>query len=145
MSNTEKEKCRMKHESGLAHYNAITAWRAEGFRSVNIAGQAAIKSAILINGGAAIALLAFIGSIYNASQSTEVATQLTYSMRLFIIGVSSGAIASGTTYISQLFYATEYKRLAHVLNGISWLLVTSCYVLFVLGALGTHETFLSRF
>ena len=56
----------------LEHYKAqIAMWvdsqksqsqiSTEGFKSVILAGQNALRSSLLINGGAAIALLAYIG------------------------------------------------------------------------------------
>ena len=50
------------HESSLAQYNAINALNVEMFRSVMDAGKEAINAAILLNGGAVIALMAFVGN-----------------------------------------------------------------------------------
>src|SRR5712692_328687 len=58
----------------LEHYKAqLTAWierqkevasiNLEGFKSVILAGQSSLRSAMLINGGAAVAVLAYIGRL----------------------------------------------------------------------------------
>ena len=58
----------------IEHYKAqLAAWvekqkevsaiNVEGFKSVILAGQSALRSALLVNGGAAVALLAFIGKL----------------------------------------------------------------------------------
>ncbi|MGR3219179.1 MAG: hypothetical protein ACUZ8H_05085 [Candidatus Anammoxibacter sp.] len=54
-----------ENERNLAHYNAQQLQAVEMFKSVISYGATALKSAILINGGAAVALLAFIGNIWN--------------------------------------------------------------------------------
>ncbi|MGI8426184.1 MAG: hypothetical protein ACR2M4_06230 [Actinomycetota bacterium] len=41
----------------------------EMLRATVLTGQSALKSALLINGGAAVALLAFVGSIWNSANS----------------------------------------------------------------------------
>ena len=68
MNDQEMQKWKAQHKNQLAQYNAERAaelsFDIEMFKSVIIAGQAALKSAILINGGATVALLAFIGSQY---------------------------------------------------------------------------------
>src|SRR2546430_1555238 len=45
----------------LEKFKTASGERLEMFRSVVTTGQAAIQSSLLINGGAAVALLAFIG------------------------------------------------------------------------------------
>lgn len=58
---TELTVYRAENERNLAHYNAQQHQAVEIFKSVISYGTATLKSAILINGGAAVALLAFIG------------------------------------------------------------------------------------
>jgi hypothetical protein len=60
---------RQAHEANLAQFKAqnttnLTGW-VENFRSVISYGQLAIKSAMLENGGAAVAVLAFIGNLWS--------------------------------------------------------------------------------
>lgn len=73
-----------RQEPGAAeieHYKAqLAAWvekqkeasaiNVEGFKSVILAGQSALRSALLVNGGAAVALLAFIGKLSTDSPAT---------------------------------------------------------------------------
>ena len=56
------------------------AWQMLLSKSTDIAGQAAMKSALLINGGAAVAILAFIGQIFNSLRNCEIIHSLKFSM-----------------------------------------------------------------
>lgn len=67
------------HERNLAHYNAVQAHNREMLRSVISYGQAALKSTLLINGGAAAALLPFIGNIWGTKLSSTTISDLTNS------------------------------------------------------------------
>jgi len=132
-----EEKCRRE----MAEWNAKNIWDMEMFKSVIIAGQAALKSAILINGGATVALLAFIGSVFKVSQNSEVVTKLSHAMFCFVIGVLSGAIASGVVYMAQFVYARKKLCLGHILNGFSWVLVVLSYILFLTGVILAFKVF----
>ena len=145
MVDREWEIWKAENQSKLAQYNAERAEELaqtiEMFKAVNTAGQAALKSAILINGGAAIALLAFIGSIFKVSPDSEVITKLSPAMIYFVIGVLSGAVASGTTYISQFLYGYEKRCWGHIINGLAWLLVILSYILFLAGFILAYRVF----
>jgi len=77
------------------------------FRSAITAGQSAIKSSFLLNGGAAVALLAFIGHLATIDKS-YVAT-FASSLLPFAYGALAISITSGFTYLSQWLYASEHK------------------------------------
>jgi len=76
----------------------------EGFRFTLQLAQAALKSSILINGGGAIARLAFMGHLFDVSD-LAMAEYLSSSLIVFAIGNLVGAIASGATYLRK-FYRT---------------------------------------
>lgn len=76
---------------------------------VSAFGVEALKSAVLINGGTAGALLAFVGQKGIISQP-----ELSSSLRVFAVGLLLGAIATGLAYVAQLCYTTgsqHYERL----------------------------------
>lgn len=135
-----KEQCHRELEEWKENCRREMVEWVESFKVVNMAGQAAIKSAILINGGAAVALLAFTGHVFTTSQDSEVTAKLACAMAFFVGGILFGAVASGVVYLG-LFVYKYYKRAGHVLNGISWLLVISCYILFVIGAVLAFRVF----
>ncbi len=113
--------------------------RLEGFRSVITAGQGAIKSSFLLNGGAALALLAFIGHL--AEVSPGKVSIFAYCILPFTYGVLAIAVTSGFTYLSQWFYESPDAR-AHKIgltfNVICIVLALASYVFFSWGLLRTY-------
>ncbi|MBL8645158.1 MAG: hypothetical protein JNK21_14595 [Rhodospirillaceae bacterium] len=79
--------------------------RLEMFRSVIQVGQAAIKSLLLINGGATIAYLAFLGQL--AGKSTVLLAYYASPIIWFVAGVSLAGLLAVLTYLSQACYARD--------------------------------------
>ena len=71
--------------------------RVELFRSVIEHGRDALKAAILINGAAAVALLAFIGKIWSMKNSLSTADPLAYALLVFGSGVLFAGVSSAFT------------------------------------------------
>jgi hypothetical protein len=70
------------------------------------AGETVIKTAILINGGACVAILAFLGSL--ASQGRIGSAQLSDvagALASFAFGVAVGALAAGAAYATNYLIA----------------------------------------
>lgn len=69
----------------------------------------AIKSAILISGGAVVIGLAFVGSLYTSGQQ-DLATSYMFSVFVFSVGTIAGGLASITAYRTQykFYLASEY-------------------------------------
>ena len=112
----------------------------EMFRSVITAGQNAIKSSFLLNGGASIALLAFIGHL--AEFKPEKITDFASCMLPFAFGVLAIAMTSGFTYLSQWFYASSNPISRKFGFGVNVLCITlgiGSYFLFVWGLLSTYH------
>ena len=133
------------NDRNIAHANNETAHSLEMFKSVITAGQSALRSSMLINGGAAVALLAFTGKIWATPTSELVANSLTCSILLFCFGVLSGAIATGTTYLSQFSFSSGWLKLGNSINIFTIGVILSSYALFAVGAfkaansLGVHS------
>lgn len=116
----------------------------EIFRSVIIAGQAAIKSSFLLNGGAAIALLAFIGHLaqFNVTKIPEFGG----CILPFAYGALAIALTSGLTYLSQWLYArdgTMTQKVGFVLNLLCVLIGLASYVFFIWGLFVTHRAIMA--
>jgi len=82
--------------------------RLELFKSVIEAGQTAVKTLILMNGAAAIALLAFLGNILSRGPNfgeAIVVAKINVAMVVFLTGVGCAGATSCLRYISQAFYA----------------------------------------
>ncbi len=111
------------------------------FHSVIATGQTALKSALLINGGAAVALLAFIGNVWVKGTSQAAVNSLTSSIASFSFGVLLAAIASGTTYLTQYGHHHKWGKLAVAFHVITVALVLASYVLFALGTYNAYSAF----
>lgn len=103
----ELEKFRSDLAGSLAFQTHAHNWDLEGFRQVLALGQSALKSIMLLNGGAAVALLAFIGNLISRSGASENIATFADSMNLFVVGVFLAVVAYATTYLSQLGYSGE--------------------------------------
>lgn len=116
----------------------------EMFRSVIETGQSAVKSALLLNGGAAVALLAFIGKLTDSAQDKIPA--FATPLIIFVAGALSIALASGVTYLSQWLYAESESwktKTGFALNIVSILLGLSSFSLFAWGMFCAYFSFLA--
>lgn len=114
----------------------------EMFKSVMMAGQSAIKSSLLLNGGASIALLAFIAHL--ADQQSQKIPEFAACLLWFTFGALAIVVTSGFTYLSQWLYAdrrTWPVRFGFGLNIACILLGISSYVLFVIGLFSAYGVF----
>ncbi|MFT6491568.1 MAG: hypothetical protein ACJAWP_000449 [Porticoccus sp.] len=137
-------------EAAMAAYKAdLNSWVAsrqqrhefdlEMLRATITTGQSALKSSLLINGGAAVAMLAFAGNIWGRREKYEsLFCLIPDSLACFVYGVLSAAVAAGFSYFSQAGYGGEFGRYstkigvaAHVVAILS---VVASYVLFGKGA-----------
>jgi hypothetical protein len=133
------ELSKLRHESHLTQYKAERELAIELFRSVISSGQHALKTSILVNGGAAVALLAFVSNVWTKTQAPQVARALTLSIVYFGIAVLVGAVSTGTTYVTQYFYERSHDKTGLVFHVFTVLLVISSYVLFGLGVFSVYE------
>jgi len=136
----------------LEHYKTqLSAWvekqkeasaiNVEGFKSVILAGQNALRSALLVNGGAAVALLAYIGKL-SVDASAHV-SEFALPLLLFVSGALVVAINSGVTYLGQWFYfggGGWRWKVGFALNIVSIILGILSYVIF---AAGTWQAYLA--
>jgi len=100
------------------------------------AGEAALKSASLVNGGAAVALLAFLGSLagkvgFNGAQ--QPAHGLAHAMLIFAFGALASALAYFPRFLTYLFGYREASARAGLSALAMYLLLLASYVAFFLG------------
>ena len=72
------------------------------FHSIMTAAHAALKSAVLINGGGAVATLAYVGSLVQNGKATF---WFGLALGCFALGVLLTGLASGFAYVTQSKYA----------------------------------------
>jgi len=120
------------------------------YQQINMQGQAAMKAALLINGGASVAVLAFIGTAMNNDTNSLLLLKLCFSMLMFIAGVLSVAFAFGVTYLAGFAGASETDtdqsgkktfKWWPILNIIAIILVVIGYMLFITGSLKAYCAF----
>jgi len=127
----------------LARFAAQNNARLEHYKTVNASGDVALKSAILINGGAAVALLAFLGNISKEDAlSRAVTQQIPLPMLCFSVGVLFAAIATGMKYLAMRNAGDGESCRFKVYNNISISLVALSYAGFLFGGVLACRAFL---
>ena len=120
-----------RHQVLLAQYDARIQTGLELFRATIDAGREALKAALLINGGAAVALLGFLGAAISQHFPTQLGLAVTAPLGLFGVGVFCAAFGFGARYASQAFYGHE-----RVSSGVAF------HVLAILAGLSSYSAFL---
>lgn len=135
-----------ENERNIAQYNAEVSSNLEMFRSIITSGQSALKSALIINGGAAVAMLAFIGNL--ATKGSEFKSTISvFSTPLFYftLGVLCASIGFGGTYLSQvLFNRKKTEKLGSVVRLIVIAVVIASYGFFLFGAMSAKAGFIGK-
>lgn len=135
----------------INHEHQMEVWKVEAplknaanlemFKSIIEAGQTAIKTGTVINGGAALGLLAFIGNLATKQpgQSVEVFSN---PLVFFMAGVASAGICSVFRYLSQAGYQKNESlgdrwKTAAITTG------TICMACFIAGCWCAYQAFLT--
>ncbi|MGU9821981.1 hypothetical protein [Pseudomonas sp. LF090] len=116
----------------------------EMFKSVIQSGQAAVKTAFLMNGGASVAILAFIGKLTESNKQSI--PDFAWTLTLFVTGVFLISVTAGLTYLSQWLYADESARkqkAGFVLNIGAIIVGLSSYGMFIWGMKAAYRAFIS--
>lgn len=77
-----------------------------GISLINSFANAAIKSIMMLNGGAAIAVLAFLGAIISTEFSKWI-WGIVWALGLYSFGAACAAIVASLSYISQSNYMDD--------------------------------------
>lgn len=94
----------------------------------------ALKSIILVNGAAAVALLAFLAQIWGEKSATAVAAAAGSSLGGFVIGTACGVAAAAFSYFAQALYLEHSQRWGAVARWVAIGLGAAGMVAFALGA-----------
>jgi hypothetical protein len=133
-----------KLAASIEHYRSVNEFNLELLRSTIATGQSALKSAMLINGGAAVAVLAFLGNAWSKSIPKYVLAEAAYGLSLFVWGVLAAATAAGCTYVSQAGFGDEFGKHSALIGAygraLAMLLVIASYVLFACAAWQTYSS-----
>jgi hypothetical protein len=119
MSDPNYERQKWEHELKREDAKRAHDWRVEFFQRINnetiTSGQLVFRTLLLINGGAAVSVLAFIGAIaakdrVDFGQVKLVANALTW----FAIGVAVTVAGLGLSYLTNYFTAAHSNTLTAV-------------------------------
>ena len=127
---------RTQYQHQLDHHREAAI---ELFKSVITSGQAAMQSALLVNGAAATALLAFAGHLLSvpggAAQVRSAGTPLT----LFVFGVGFAAVAFGVTYLTNHLASDGRTAISTRTNNVAIAFVVLSYSVFFVAAFKTGQ------
>lgn len=124
--------------------SALNNARDLSFTATIQAGQSALKILVLINGGAAVALLAFLG---NATASAHppmdrIIACIANAMGWYVGGVVAGTLAFGFTYLAQLVDAGVSTRPFWLFNTAAIISWSAGIVAFMAGSMIARSAFL---
>ena len=141
---TSIEAQKLQHQSNLEWYKAQNQARLEMLKSTMEAAHSALKASLIVNGGAAVALLAFVGNVWTKSQTAAVAHALATSVGWFSGGVLLAGLATFATYFTQFFYSREHKKtgIGFHIGAVGF--VALSYVAFGLGVFSAYGAFLDH-
>ena len=120
----------------LTQEGKMAQWKEEreSFRlllnSVMIFAGGALKVITWMNGGAAVACLAYCGNVKD--------TRLLDAMLWFAAGLLVGGVAHGGAYLTQYKYAYGREKLGNVFRSCTIVLVILAYVAFLVGMLSGY-------
>nr|CAD6602689.1 hypothetical protein RKHAN_01189 [Rhizobium sp. Khangiran2] len=104
---------KMEREQAMAAHARLSGDSQTLFNSAMAFGLEAIRTATFINGGAVVAVFAFLGATFNSESPATVAVRmaLLHPAFLFAAGAVLSGVASGLSYFSQMmFTAAQYHH-----------------------------------
>lgn len=132
-------------QRSLASLDVQTKHSIEMFKSVIESGREALNALILINGGAVIALLGFMGATISKGLPQSLGASLTWAILYFGFGVLMGALAFGTRYCSQALYSFNKWFPARIFKIFAILFTIAGYSLFGWGIYRAFYSFSDQF
>jgi hypothetical protein len=133
----------LENQTRIANADRKNASDLEMFKSVLDTGKTALTTSILVNGGAAVSLLAFIANVVGKANEAINVAAVAGALMWFVAGVLLAALATGTTYLSQSLYAANVLRTnessSTFFRWATFVLVATAYVFFVFGALCAYK------
>lgn len=143
------ESRKLDYQRMLAGYDAQVKFDIELFKSVIEAGKEALNATLIINGGAVIAFLGFLGSMLSKGGAEALGLKLTVPLCSFGFGVLFAALGFGIRYLAQFCFARRQKpswiKAGHGLNIASILMAVASYTVFGFGVYNAYTAFVSHF
>jgi hypothetical protein len=158
LDNWEESAVKGQKQTEIQHARQLEEWKMqlsvssasslEMFKAVIEAGQTALKSSIVINGGAAAALIALMSEGLKAngiSNTGSLLSSLGYGWLFFMFGLGCAGTATAARYLSQAFYAeaqrgtkssiaSKWRRFGNWARNMTAILGIASFGLFFVGA-----------
>jgi hypothetical protein len=129
----------------LAEYDARIKSHIESFKATIESGRETLNSIVLINGGAVVAILGFLGAVAVKGTEAQLAGWLTLPLLLFGLGVLFGSFGFGLRYLSQALYTGKIEKYGNLLRYAAVLSAVAAYVCFALGVGNAYFAFHWRY
>lgn len=130
------------NQSSLEKYKENRAEWRELFKAVISNGQAAIKLFATVNGGAALALLAFIGKVWVPQFPESVlGYNITLALLYFCIGLGIAAVTQGFSYLGQHCFTYDFDKIGRFIQIVTVFFGLFSMVLFFCGVLSACKGF----
>ena len=118
-------------------------FRKERLEVVVSSAESALKSAFLVNGGGAVALLAFFGQ---ATRQGATSPWLSHALLALVIGTALATVATGLSFLAQYGYMmgkrrSRFGRSAKDITAANIVLVMLSYVCFVAAGFLAYKGF----
>jgi hypothetical protein len=125
-------------EADAAHARARVEVHTHFNRFAIETGQTAIRASMLTNGGAAVAMLAFVGNAWGKGMAALPLLTIAGAMAWFSSGVLATAVTSGLAYLTQRSFlqgfdqppGNNWDKAGATLNVLAIIVVLVSYVLF---------------
>jgi hypothetical protein len=131
------EFAKLQQASDLAKYAADV----EVGKSVIDTAKTLIRSLILINGGSAVALLAFIGHLASIPQGTLLIASFAVPLGWFVIGLLAAVLFAGSLCLGQKFFAESWDRAGRATVFVSAALALTSIIAFAIGSYRAYLEF----
>ena len=102
-------KYQARKDSNLAQYRANVDSSLEMFKAVIHFAGTTLKMLFWLNGGAAVAMLAFLGNIWSKCPSSVIASGIIKALWFFCLGIVVSVICCGFSYFCQVCF-TEISK-----------------------------------
>jgi hypothetical protein len=128
-------------QANLAHDKAVHTSNLEMFKSVLEATKGAIQSLFVINGGAAVALLAFIGHLASLSGGGASIPAFADVMLSFVGGAGFAVLLAVSVCLGQKAFYQKWTRTGNAMFYVSLFLGLASFVCFGLGCSCGYKAF----
>ena len=113
---SELEAHKAKLQIDIEIKKAFLQEQIELFKATISYGQNAIKASFLVNGGASIAILTFIGKLSELNSHAVNIKALSVPLLLFTSGLCCVLIATGTSYVAQSCFQLKKTNICKYIN-----------------------------